>query len=240
MKTLLTWAVGLPLVFALAGIAFDNPKGTPAWVSKTMLNQVYAVSDGVQRKRTMIGTGLWIDDRHVLTNCHVMAAFATYYRDDEQLKKDYKNSFAVDHTGTKVFEMEAVACDEETDLGLLRSRWPNHDAKPIVLDWRSLRFGEAIYSAGYGLNQPLSPKYGYAGVLQALGPQLVQFVTMPITPGDSGSPVFDRWGRLRSVLNRTYMAGTVSGSVPVGSKTLSIPGWTVKTFLEEHGVYRGN
>lgn len=238
----LYWAIGLPIMFALVGLAYDNPKGMPSRLSKVMTNQVYAVTDNVvPSKRKRLGTGVWIDSRHVVTNCHVAGQYASTTWSGEGNNKvktvTYSHPKAVNHDLSKVFEMEVLSCDYDNDLALLRSHWPNHDAETLKVDWRALRFGEAVYSAGYGANQPLSPKYGYAGVLSYASNRPRQYATMPITSGDSGSPLFDKWGRLRGLLNKAYMVSTITGvGIPVADKSVSVPGFVLNLFLEENNL----
>lgn len=233
MKALLA-AVMIPAVFALIGLAYDNPKGTPPWVAKTMLNNVYAVSDRVySENRVSLGTGFWIDERHMITNCHVAGAFQRKEWPEPGVSvTTYKDTFATNYDETKTFRMKTVLCDEETDLALLKSYWPNHDARLVTIDWRTPRFGEALYSAGYGINLTLTPKYGYTGIRVYDGVSSVR-VTMPIVGGDSGSPVFDKWGRLRGVINKAAMQQTMFGFVPVADRAMMIPALEVMLLLEE-------
>ena len=64
------------VVLSLGGIAMGNSKGIPSWIADKMVTNVYAVTTNVVvENRQGIGTGFWIDEWHLITNCHVTSAF---------------------------------------------------------------------------------------------------------------------------------------------------------------------
>ncbi len=229
----------LAFFLALAGLAFDNPKGTPPWVAKTMLSNVSTISETVTRSgRKTYATGVWVDPHTIVTNCHVSDAHVKLtWLDDGTKETTYKPTFATSYDETKVFQMTTVYCNRKTDIAILKSWWPNHDINEVKLDWRTPRFGEALYSAGYGANMPLAPKYGYAGAV-LYGPHgREQRVTMPIMKGDSGSPVFDKWGRIRGSVNRAFMIPAGWNSIPAGDRAIMIPALPIMLALEKTEHY---
>lgn len=226
-------------VFALAaaGWLFNNPGGVPRNVVNKFHTNTYVITNtSVIEKRFGIGTGVWLNEWYVLTNCHVAKAFERTYMDDGQSWTEYEDIRAVKYDQSIQYNMEVIACDEDKDLALLKARWPNHEAEEIAINWVDPNFGQKLYSAGYRMNLPLAPKVGYAGEQLLIPGRGVRLnVTMPIAGGDSGSPIFDRYGRLRALVVSVYAFTTFMGNaVPVANISLAVPGISIATFLEEH------
>lgn len=220
------------------GLAFDNRGGVPYAVVKRFHDNTYVVTNNVVRdERVGIGSGVWIDERHLLTNCHVVKMFRELERDQAGYLVEFYNTVTlVSHDEQKVFKGEVLACDVGKDLALIRSHWPNHDIQPIDLEWRTPRFGAVIYSAGYHHNLPLSPKVGLMGKHGMVKGKNRVGVSMSLGPGDSGSPIFDRWGNLVALVTAIMAAHTSYGHViQMAEIGVAIPGITINTFLDEAG-----
>jgi len=228
------------VVLSLGGIALGNSKGIPSWVADKMVSNVYAITTNVEvKRREGIGTGFWLDEWYLITNCHVTRAFRSdTFREGVRYVK-YSRILAIKHDQSRVFEMEVIACDETRDLSILRAKWPNHEAEKLDVEWRQPRLGQIMYSAGYQQNMPLAPKVGYAGKLQypyGPGTGVRMGLNMPIAPGDSGSPVFDKWGNIRGVVSAVFGASNYRGRViPIANISIGIPALSLTTLLEEYG-----
>jgi S1-C subfamily serine protease len=222
------------------GLAFDNRGGVPHAVTERFLDNTYMISNTtVLDERRGLGTGVWIDERHVLTNCHVAKMFEIITLHDITLEyySEWDPVTIQNHNQTKAFKGEVVACDDDLDLALIKSYWPNHDAHPVKLDWRTPRFGSVIYSAGYHFGLPLSPKQGLMGKTHIIDGNARVIAAMSLGPGDSGSPIFNRWGDMVAMVSAIMAASTAYGEVIQQAEIgIAIPGISIATFLEEHMV----
>jgi S1-C subfamily serine protease len=152
----------------------------------------------------------------------------------EALKTTYKPARAVSWDRTSNYEMEVLSCDMIYDLAVLRSKWPNHEAKKISIKWRPPTLGTEVFSAGYRMGLPLAPKVGYYGVRQTQLPKPRVGITIPVASGDSGSPVFTADGKLVALVSAVYGYSNYQGNViPIANITMAIPGIIIKIFVEE-------
>ena len=227
--------LAITLSLAALGLVFDSGS-IPKKVVKKFHNNTYVITDAINAdNRNGLGTGVWLDERYLLTNCHVAQTFEHLSEENGEAVIEYLGIKAVSWDERKVFAMDVVACDMDRDLALLKSHWPNHDAIKVDVDWRTPPFGTEVYSAGYGLNQPLSPKIGYTGKVRLYKTGHRIGITMPIVSGDSGSPVFNKWGKLVGLVSAVYATRTFSGFViPIANISIAVPGISIGTFLEEH------
>lgn len=238
-------AIMLGLAVAIGGVLgwfyLDSTAGIPATISHTMETNVYSISgNSVPDKRQGVGTGVWIDEWYIITNCHVASAFIRQRMTEDTgnvMKTYYAPIRATSHDLTKVFSMEVIVCDKARDLALLKSSWPNHQAKRLDIEWVTPRFGSVAYSAGYRINLPMAPKVGYFGKIQrTINPRLG--ITMPIAQGDSGSPIFNGRGEIAAIASAVYAERTFQGAViPIANIAVAIPGFAVRQLLEEQGYY---
>lgn len=243
MKKQIEWFAMLLVAIALV-VMFGQSEAadTPDNVVDKYYNNVYEVTDHVEaERRNGLGTGVWIDEYHMVTNCHVAQMFAVYTREEEDdgnlepLEVSYKPARAVNWDRSMNFEMEVVACDTHYDLALLRSKWPNHEAEKVDIQWRAPQLGTEVYSAGYRYGLPLAPKVGYYGLRQTMMDTPRVGITIPVGSGDSGSPVFSANGELVAVVSAVYARRTYFGdTIPLVNITIAIPGVIVKLFVEEH------
>ena len=174
--------LGMGVMGASFVISSAQAADIPPKIVSHMLSNVYQI-----QAPNHTGTGYWINDRLILTNCHV--ATTTRGLDLRAVSQAHGSYYTVD----------MVLCDEEADLAILRSRSPNPDVQPIKLAKTSIPFGSEIFSAGHGLALPLSPKRGIVGTFYTRGRRAM--VLAGSGPGDSGSPVWNAKGELVGVLN---------------------------------------
>jgi S1-C subfamily serine protease len=231
MKALLSIAIGVILAWFL----WDTTNGVPFYITKTLKDNTYVVSDRIAvENREGLGTGVWLDERHLLTNCHVAKAFVRQRKEEgKPMETYYEDPKLISYDGKKVFKGEILACDKEKDLALIKTYWPNHGAG-VSLNWRQPRFGSVLYSAGYHYNMAMSIKQGLAGLIEYHKFHRLT-ISMPIGPGDSGSPVLNHRGELVALITAVRGATTVRGAfIQMSNITISIPGISIHTFLREH------
>ena len=205
----------------------DSNSGIPPRLAHILTSNSYRVTEaGVS------GTTVWVDSRHLLTNCHVIHPMGNWNAKNEW---EYSPMKVYSHDGIKIFRVRVVSCGKRKDLAFLESWWPNHSAIELEVNWRTPRFGSLAYSAGYGLSLPLSPKVGYFGNESVRGWKMKLAITMPITVGDSGSPVLDRRGDLRALISGIVGTRNFEGApIPVANKSAAVTGLDISTFLEDN------
>ena len=216
----LGWVLASLFAFLLIGMgamgiaSIVQAHEVPTMVVETALNNTYRLGvtysedvtaeDGtVTRERFRhMGTGVWINENVLLTNCHVSTL-------DRQAE-----IWATSQHHTQGIRMFLALCDEEADIAVLMSEMPNPKVKPLTIAVRGIQFGDSVYSAGYGLDMALTMKAGIAGRYEfGLG----QSYIMPIISGDSGSPVFNYQGELVGLMHTGIMHPRVR--VPLADKT---------------------
>jgi S1-C subfamily serine protease len=159
----------------------------------------------------------------VLTNCHVADKFYLG-------RGEYRPIYAVNYDESIKFKMNVVTCNNETDMALLKSHWPNHDVLPLNITRAAPNFGQIVYSAGYHEFLPLSPKVGYVGQHNFIRGDILMIMQMPLAMGDSGSPVFNKWGSLVGLVTSVYSMGPI----PIADISFAVPIWDIRNFLQEH------
>jgi len=173
-------------------------------VTKPAVVQVIALDD--QQETLGTGSGFFIDAKHVVTNFHVVggASEVVFLLDDE--------------TPSRCTAL--LVLDEDRDLAILRSEVeaPSH----LILERGNVEEGEriAIIGSPLGLEGTLSD-----GIVSAVrnAPNGVEFVQMSaaISPGSSGSPVVNRFGRVVGVATM-YHTGGQSLNFAVSAKELAL------------------
>ncbi len=166
------------------------------------------VNVSVEGPETRVGSGFAVSTTEVVTARHlVVDAGAVVVRD----------------IGGWALPAEVVGTDARTDLALLRVR--GGGLQPAVLGASNpLRVGYTVIAIGnpYGLGHSLA-----VGVVGHRGRRLspdaddgprVDFLqlSLPLNPGNSGGPIFDREGRVVGVLSGTHAQGqAIAFAVPV-------------------------
>lgn len=167
----------------------------PAPVPATTIERVVA-SVGMVRSAGVFGSGWIAAPDTVVTNLHVARAGSgdVYF--------DFSD-------GERVECYSAVA-DRDMDLAILRC--PTGDRRPLRLDTTLPPAGTAVAVTGYP--EGVGPTTT-TGLIRADRPVARGITTLGFTavikPGSSGSPVFDRAGRVRAVA--TFSGGL---GVPIG------------------------
>lgn len=179
----------------------------------------------------IMGTGSYLDESTILTNCHVAGVFTKY----ASLPLGW-TPVARGHDGV-LHEVYSVYCDPVIDLAIVKLRWPNYDAKPIRLgDTPSP--GSDVWSAGYGQGKPMQYKTGIMGYPSAPADFTwwnTQQVTLPVIGGDSGSPVFSEDGTVGCIVNSGDMAFTMRWvRIPLADRSYCIHSHAINLFLMEY------
>ena len=166
-----------------------------------------------------LGTGLWLTEDKVLTNCHVAQAVGDRVRLMNS-DKDQGWKGTVTH------------CSKEFDLAIILADYRNTRYIEVKIG-DAPKIGAPIYTAGYGRGMPLTMKTGFAGYETDTG----WHINSSINPGDSGSPIFNQDQELVGVIFmgmvqpiRTYSNPVY---IPVSNSGLAINIDKVKKFLKE-------
>lgn len=187
-------------------------------------------SDNVVQLRNGVysGTGTFIDERHVITACHVgrKANASSVY-----------NMRAHTFDGSMNWKLRLVMCDRQFDLALYEAYWPNHDAIPLDLA-QHVRTLDRLNSAGFGAGV-YTFKEGRMGVAQLSGnDDMSQLFNMPAIRGDSGSMVFNEDMEMITIVTGTHQheIETVRQYhvIDVGHYGFGPQPWMYEVFLNEH------
>ena len=133
-----------------------------------------------------IGSGFFVSaDGLVLTNAHVVG--------------DAAEVTVVLHDGRRLTGKVEERAGEDVDLALVRV--PVGDARPLELGSDSLEVGSWVGSVGHGMGGAWTFTTGMVSNIYPEGGDRPVFQTqIPLNPGNSGGPVFDRAGRVVGVV----------------------------------------
>lgn len=135
-------------------------------------------------------------------------------------------------------EAELVGSDRQTDLAVLKIEAKNLPCVTFC-DSDRLEIGEAVYTIG----DPLGPQFRSSisnGILSGLDRSIssnsyamtLMQITAPVNSGNSGGPLFNRFGQVIGVVNMK-MSNHSFSSASIDNMGLSIPSQTVKQVVEE-------
>ena len=167
------------------------------------------------------GTGFVVDDRgrvvtshHVAAGCHGLAM----------------------RRGNARVRASLVSVDREADLALLA---PDGALPAIPVSFRSRPLagtGERVVVAGFP-REARASGWLKAASAEVTGPPDRAGrlrLSVPVEPGNSGGPVFDRAGQVIGVAAGTLRSG--STGLPVGNPGVAVGGEVVQGFLRRAGV----
>lgn len=197
---------------------------------RSLDDNVKEVGEAVVLVRTPVGLGSGFvihDEGYVVTNDHVIEGsneltVVVYRKATDGLRKDeYK-------------KIRVVAMSELLDLALLKieTEKPEKFISVPLGDNEALAQGDSVFAIGnpMGLERTLSE--GIVGVRsRLLGGQTYVQTTAPISPGNSGGPLFNRRGEVIGVNTLKVVA---MGAEGLG---FSIPINRVKAFLADQEAY---
>ena len=143
----------------------------------------------VEKQLSGLGTGFWIDDKHVVTNYHV-------------IKNMTKVELWMPHYPFPLKDVKIVGVDKSIDLAVLRV---NTDIPHSVLKLATERakVGDHVYAYGHGLSLAWSLTVGVISNNYRQSPQdsFVQYYQTDtvINPGNSGGPLINDAGEVVGV-----------------------------------------
>jgi serine protease Do len=148
-------------------------------LSMHMVKILAAAPDG----RINSGTGVQLDERHVITNCHVVGSA--------------KNVIVA--RGSTGVPAQARSVDTRHDLCLLSIAQPI--ARPVdVSPSRALKIGDEVHAMGFSGGKALSMSVGRVTALHDMDDAAVIETDAQFQQGASGGALFDSEGRLVGVL----------------------------------------
>jgi putative serine protease PepD len=178
------------------------------------------------------GSGTAIDDRHILTNQHVVAALSD--KGTLQVRGWVRE-------GTRVlpviFDATVLASDKAKDLALLRidGAWVGSTA---TLAAHEPDEGTSVCKSGAALGKRPMVTCGLSGGIDSnvLAGLRHYIHSAPIAPGDSGGGVHavidGRW-QLIAVTRAMGVMAYGFGGVPLSTMAMAVPLADVKAFIEE-------
>lgn len=148
------------------------------------------VAADASRKIVGRGSGVFVDQDLLVTNCHVIAR---------------GKLFLVGHAQERS-SARLMAYDVDQDLCVLRA--PGLDVTPARIgDTTRLRVGQRVYAIGTPEGFELTLSEGLiSGLREASGGRYIQ-TTAPMSEGSSGGGLFDSEGRLIGITSFVYSAG---------------------------------
>jgi serine protease Do len=151
---------------------------TPAEIADHALPSVVLV-----QTPTMIGTGfvVWQDGR-VATNLHVIAGA--------------KEASILLNDGRKFEQVEVLAVDQAHDLAILRI--PTTGLKALALgDSTAVKPGQHVVAIGHPMGMGNTVSDGLVSAVRKIDPKLTLLqISVPISPGSSGGPIFNEHGEV--------------------------------------------
>jgi S1-C subfamily serine protease len=137
-----------------------------------------------------LGSGVVVGNGQVVTNCHVATAGGT---------------LAV-KVGGEQFSASVEVADEEYDLCRLSVSGLAAPAVPLgSID--SLKTGQKVYAIGAPQGLELTISDGIVSAFRDMPQGRIIQTTAPISPGSSGGPLFDAYGRLVGIMTFQHRSG---------------------------------
>ena len=177
------------------------------------------------------GSGFWINNRQLITACHVV---------DELLE-----GIVISNTG-KTEKFTVKTCDPILDIAILErdfSEYSEFRANPTLISWILPKEGTRVYGAGYPLWLPLTINDGHFGGLVTTPwseDERLYSNSVPIYDGDSGSPLLSiRNGKIYIEGVRVALAGVAGDAQSIFVPHLAMAA-TGRQVLEELREYNLN
>jgi len=137
-----------------------------------------------------LGSGVVVGNGQVITNCHVATA---------------GGSLSV-KVGGEQFSASVEVADEEYDLCRLNVSGLSAPTVPMgSID--SLKTGQKVYAIGAPQGLELTISDGIVSAFRDMPQGRIIQTTAPISPGSSGGPLFDAYGRLVGILTFQHRSG---------------------------------
>jgi S1-C subfamily serine protease len=144
----------------------------------------------VSGRAVALGSGVVTGTGAVVTNCHVATAGGTL----------------TVKVGAEQYSASVEIADEEYDLCRLSVRGLTAPAVTIG-SAQTLKTGQKVYAIGAPQGLALTISDGIVSAMRDLPQGRVIQTTAPISPGSSGGPLFDVYGRLVGIMTFRHRAG---------------------------------
>eukprot|EP01094_Clydonella_sp_ATCC50884_P006442 TRINITY_DN1560_c0_g1_i1.p1 TRINITY_DN1560_c0_g1~~TRINITY_DN1560_c0_g1_i1.p1 ORF type:complete len:623 (+),score=215.17 TRINITY_DN1560_c0_g1_i1:207-2075(+) len=149
-----------------------------------------------------IGSGFFIDERHIITNAHVVEGAHRIW-------------ITLPAEGERRFDAEVIGVCFDVDLAVLRCAPDVPCTNTLQIgDSDSIHFGEEVMTLGYPLGMD-SLKLT-VGIISGRQDNLFQ-TDAPLNPGNSGGPMLNKSGRVVGVnVAIVEMSQNVGFAIPIG------------------------
>jgi len=232
MKNLLVGALALAFVSTVAAVYGNLPVHVPSIQAEVLNATVRVEVRGSSGAMMGSGSGTAIDERHIITNQHVIAALSD--KGTLQIRGWVRE-------GTRVlpviFDATVLASDESKDLALLRidGSWIGATATLAATEPDE---GTSVCKSGAALGKRPMVTCGISGGIDDKTLSgLRHFVHSAATvPGDSGGGVHaiieGRW-QLIAVTRAMGVMAYGFGGVPLSTMAMAVPLADVRSFIAE-------
>ena len=171
-------ALGLLLLLTVAQASHASAERY-IQLSMHVVKVLAANADG----RINTGTGVQIDDTHVITNCHVVGIATN----------------VIVARGSSGVPAQASSVDPRHDLCVMTT--PHAMGRPVdMATSRTLKVGDTVHAVGFSGGKALSMSDGQVTALHEMDGALVIETDASFQQGASGGALFDPAGRLVGVL----------------------------------------
>ena len=207
------WHCLIPLLFVSLQ---SNAKDLPKLVKEVMPSIVTILSYDSQGNLLIQGSGFLVDQNgHLITSSHIVEGAARI-----EIKT---------HSGKTYNGATVVAQDTEADLAMVSLGKHLSFARPLRITQRMPDVGEKIVVVGSPLGFSDSVSDGIvSGIRSIEGSGLLGQMTAPISPGSSGSPVFNLKGEVIGVTKSQRLDGQNLNFFVPGSRILGMEGLSTR------------
>ena len=173
--------------------------------TKNKIEEVVSDKNAViERKASSIATGFVIaSNGYLVTNYHVT--------------KNADSVYIESMTDHKRYKVAVVHSDERLDLSILKiidKDFKNFGRLPYSISNKESDLGESVYTLAYPRSN-MGMIFGEGSISAQsdwVGDTVKYQVSIPVNPGNSGSPVFDSYGNLVGIVSRKYTEAEVATS----------------------------
>lgn len=210
------WYLGNKDVNENLYITFDNAMMKVVWTDgnpEQLYIKLFPISNSGVSNVTSSGTGFALSsDGLIVTNYHVIDGATTI------IVKGVNGNFSIS------YKAKVVVSDKNNDLAIIQiddNSFTNISKIPYTIKSSSSDVGENVFVLGYPLrasmgdeikltNGIISSKTGFQGDITSYQ------ISAPVQPGNSGGPLFDKFGNLIGVINAKHIgAENVSYAIKV-------------------------
>jgi TolA-binding protein len=190
MRKYSPWVGLFVLLLALTGLTVSAQEiSLPQLIKRVKPSVVAIATFDAEGKMLTTGSGFFLHDGQVVTNIHVI---------EGATRVEVKTFESKPH----VYEVAGIlGLDEEGDLALLQVTVPADRVRPLEIGATLPDEGERIFVIGNPLRLEGSVADGIVSAIREV-PNLgsVVQITAPISPGNSGSPLFNSKGQVVGVV----------------------------------------